>query len=126
MGDIRALIANTLPCDWSGHVAKLRVVSSTHAENTVSVSSTGLSDYESNVAKPLTVTVATARKLSGLGNTTIWALIKDRTLQTVHVGRRTLITYRSLEALLAPCLTLQSRPRRRRGRPCKVDSGVKS
>lgn len=85
----------------------------------MSISSTGLSDHESHVAKPLTVTVATAKKLSGLGNTTIWALIKDRTLETVHVGRRTLITYRSLEALLAPCLASQPRPHRRRGRPCK-------
>ena len=110
----------------AGHVAILRVVSSAYAENIVSVLRTGLSDYEAHGAKPLTVTVATAKKLSGLGNTTIWALIKDRTLQTVHVGRRTLITYRSLEALLAPCLTLQSRPRRCRGRPRKVGSGVKS
>jgi hypothetical protein len=36
--------------------------------------------------KPLTVTVATARKISGLGNTTIWALIKARKLETVRVG----------------------------------------
>lgn len=52
--------------------------------------------------KPLTVTVATTRKLSGLGNTTIWALIKEGKLEAVHVGRRTLVTFRSLEALLAP------------------------
>ena len=51
--------------------------------------STGLSDYEG--AKPLSVTVATARKLSGLGNTTIWRLIRERQLETVHVGRCTLI-----------------------------------
>jgi hypothetical protein len=76
--------------------------------------STGLSDYES--AKPLTVTVATAKRLSGLGNTTIWALIKDQTLETVHVGRRTLITYHSLEALLTPHLAPQARPRHGRGR----------
>jgi hypothetical protein len=63
--------------------------------------------------------VATARKLSGLGNTTLWRLIKERQLETVHVGRRTLITFRSLEALLAPCLTSQPRPHRRRGRPRK-------
>jgi hypothetical protein len=86
----------------------------------VSMLSTGLLDYES--AKPLTVTVATAKRLSGLGNTTIWALIKDQTLETVHVGRRTLITYRSLEALLAPCLAPQARPRRGRGRPRKIPS----
>ena len=88
----------------------------------MTVLSTGLSDYETHGAKPLTVTVATARKLSGLGNTTIWALIKNRTLDTVHVGRRTLITYRSLEALLTPCLAPQARPRRR-GRPRRIATG---
>jgi len=86
----------------------------------VSVLSTGLSDYESHVAKPLTVTVATAKKLSGLGNTTSWARIKNRTLETVHVGRRRLIIFRSLEALLAPCLTSQPRPHRRRTRQRKA------
>lgn len=55
--------------------------------------------------KPLTVTVATARKISGLGNTTVWALTKARKLETVRVGRRTLITYGSLEALLKPAST---------------------
>jgi excisionase family DNA binding protein len=53
-------------------------------------------------AKPITVTVATARKLSGLGNTTVWALLKGGQLDAVRVGRRTLITFRSLEALLSP------------------------
>ena len=81
----------------------------------MSILSTGLSDYEG--AKPITVTVATAKRLSGLGATTIWALIKDQTLETVHVGRRTLITFRSLEVLLAP--GSQPRPRRQRGRPRK-------
>ena len=42
-----------------------------------------------------------------------------RQLEAVHIGRRTLITFRSLEALLAPCLTSQPRPHCRRGRPCK-------
>jgi hypothetical protein len=59
--------------------------------------------------------VGTAKKLSGLGNTTLWRLIKERQLETVHVGRRTLITFRSLEALLAP--RSQPQPRRGRGRP---------
>jgi len=83
----------------------------------VSILTRGLSSYEG--AKPLTVTVATAKRLSGLGNTTIRALIKDQTLETVHVGRRTLITYRSLEALLTPCLAPQARPRPGRARPRK-------
>jgi excisionase family DNA binding protein len=63
---------------------------------------TDTSANAANELKPLTVTVATARKISGLGNTTVYALIKDRKLEVVHVGRRTLITFRSLEALLAP------------------------
>ena len=88
----------------------------------MSILTTGLSDYEG--AKPLTVTVATAKRLSGLGNTTIWALIKDQTLDTVHVGRRTLITFRSLEALLTP--RAQPRPGRRRGRPRKDIAGEKT
>jgi hypothetical protein len=54
--------------------------------------------------KPLTVTVATAKKISGLGNTTIWSLIKRGKLESVHVGRRTLVTFCSIEALLAPCV----------------------
>ena len=83
----------------------------------MSVLSAGLSDYETHGAKPLTVTVGTAKTHSGLGNTTLWRLIKERQLEIVHVGRRTLITYRSLEALLAP--RSQPRPHRRRGRPCK-------
>jgi hypothetical protein len=56
---------------------------------------------------PLTVTVATARRISGLGNTKLWELIRDRKLETVHVGRRTLITFRSLKDLLTPPPELQ-------------------
>jgi hypothetical protein len=63
---------------------------------------TGLSASGPHLTKPLTVTVTAARKISGLGNTTLWGLIKVKKLETVRVGRRTLITYRSLEALLMP------------------------
>jgi hypothetical protein len=58
-------------------------------------------------SKPLTVTVATAKKISGLGNTAVWGLIKQGKLEAVRVGRRTLVTFRSLEALLAPAHTEQ-------------------
>jgi excisionase family DNA binding protein len=68
----------------------------------MSISSTGLSHHELHGAKPLTITVATAKKLSGLGHTTVWRLIKEKRLLTVHVGRRTLIAFSSLEALLTP------------------------
>jgi hypothetical protein len=67
--------------------------------------------------KPLTVTVDTVRKVSGLGNTTVWKLIRERKLETVHVGRRTLVTVGSLERLLTPEETVsQSHHRHRRSR----------
>jgi hypothetical protein len=52
--------------------------------------------------KPLAVTIPTARKISGLGNTTIWKLIGEKRLVTVKIGRRRLVTYSSLEKLLTP------------------------
>jgi hypothetical protein len=68
----------------------------------MSVPSTGLSHHELHGQKPLTVTVTTARKLSGLGNTKIWELIKTHKLKTVSIGRRRLIVFASLEHLLSP------------------------
>jgi len=69
---------------------------------------------------PITITIPTARRISGLGATTIWSLIKDRKLETVSVGRRRLILYRSLEKLLLPEPSPVDAPeRRRRGRPRK-------
>ena len=76
------------------------------------------------VLEPLSVTVPTARRISGLGNTTIWGLIKDRKLETVHIGRRTLITYRSLVALLAPQTGPQPRPGCQRRRKTRSVDGV--
>jgi hypothetical protein len=52
--------------------------------------------------KPLAVTIPVARKISGLGNTTIWKLIGENMLTTVKIGRRVLVTYDSLEKLLTP------------------------
>lgn len=54
------------------------------------------------IDRPITVTVPTACTLSGLGATTIWSLISDGTLQTVQVGRRRLVLYKSLSHLLTP------------------------
>jgi excisionase family DNA binding protein len=51
---------------------------------------------------PITVTVAEARRLSGIGNTKIFELIRDKQLDTVTVGRRRLIRLSSLERLLSP------------------------
>jgi excisionase family DNA binding protein len=52
--------------------------------------------------RPIAVTVRDAREVSGLGNTAIYALIKDGTLRTVKVGRRRLVLYDSIEELLQP------------------------
>ncbi len=49
---------------------------------------------------PLAVTVQRARELTGLGNTTLYALIRDKKLETVTVGRRRLVLFKSLESLL--------------------------
>ena len=80
----------------------------------MSVHSTGLSKYELRgqtrgighnrgpPLDPLTVTVADVKRLTGLGLTTIWKLIRDKKLQSVHVGRRKLIVYASLRRLLTP------------------------
>ena len=50
--------------------------------------------------KPLAVTVKTACNLLGVGNTTMWALIKSGRVTTISIGRRRLVTFGSLESLL--------------------------
>jgi len=66
--------------------------------------------------EPITVTFPTGKKISGLGFTTLWKLGKEGRIELVRVGRRTLITFRSLKALLTP--QAASEPgRRKRGRP---------
>ena len=67
---------------------------------------------------PLAVTFPTAKKVSGLGLTSLWKLAKGKRIEIVRIGRRTLITYRSLERLLLPEQTETPQPRRR-GRPPK-------
>jgi hypothetical protein len=75
----------------------------------------------SDALSPLTVTIAVARQISGLGNTTVWKLISDGTLQSVTVGRRRLVVYQSLRRLLSTdAATSAEPPPRRRGRPRKV------
>jgi len=51
--------------------------------------------------RPITVTVQQARRLLGLGNTSVWKLIGDGRLRTVRIGKRRLILYESLEELIA-------------------------
>jgi len=74
-----------------------------------------LEDTESELT-PLAVTFRTAKKLSGLGLTKLWGLAKEKRIEIVRIGGRSLITYRSLQALLTP--TASEAPRCR-GRPRK-------
>jgi hypothetical protein len=77
--------------------------------------------------EPLTVTFPTGKKISGLGLTTLWKLGKEGRIELVHVGRRTLITFRSLKALLTPQAASEPEPRRKRGRPRKcADTAIAS
>jgi len=80
-----------------------------------------ISHAELHRAKPLTVTVAMAREISGLGNTTIWALIKAGKLESTRVGTRRLVIYRSLERLLSPSSAVPS-PQPRRRPPARAQS----
>jgi excisionase family DNA binding protein len=50
--------------------------------------------------EPITVTIAETRKISGLGTTTIYDLIKQGKLKTSAIGRRRLVNYASLKTLL--------------------------
>jgi hypothetical protein len=76
---------------------------------------------------PLAVTVQQACQLSGLGATSIWAFLKAGRLEAVRVPgvRRTLVSYTSLERLLAPPSSPQPEPQRRR-RPKKSAERVDS
>jgi excisionase family DNA binding protein len=50
--------------------------------------------------RPLSVRVADASRLTGIGKTKLFELIADGTLETTSIGRRRLILYRSLQRLI--------------------------
>ncbi len=50
---------------------------------------------------PLTVSVNTACRLLDVGPTTMWAMIADGRVKSIKVGRKRLVVYTSLEALVA-------------------------
>lgn len=55
-----------------------------------------------NRLKPLTVTVATALSITGLGRTKFYELVKEGRIRTVAIGRRTLVIFADLEKLAEP------------------------
>jgi excisionase family DNA binding protein len=50
--------------------------------------------------RPLATTISDASRISGIGAVTLYALIKEGKLKTTSIGRRRLVIYDSLEALL--------------------------
>jgi hypothetical protein len=56
---------------------------------------------DGGVIKPVAVTIPTFTKMFGIGRTTAYSLIRDGRLHRVRIGRRTLITVASAEALIA-------------------------
>lgn len=66
----------------------------------MTIHSAAISRDASKSARPLAVPVKTACMLVGVGNTTMWALIKAGRVKTVSIGRRRLVIYSSLESLL--------------------------
>ena len=54
---------------------------------------------ESDV-EPMTVTIQTAVRLSGLGRTKLYELMSKREIESVRIGTRRLIVFASLKARL--------------------------
>lgn len=50
--------------------------------------------------EPISVRIAMAVKLTGIGRSTLYELIGSGEIETVKVGRSTLIPYRSLKRLI--------------------------
>lgn len=56
-------------------------------------------ESEITALEPLTVRIATAVQLTGISRSRLYELIESGDLETVKVGRSTLIPFRSLKAL---------------------------
>lgn len=50
--------------------------------------------------EPITVTINETKKVTGLGHTKVYELINQGKLQTVKIGRRTLVKTASIRALV--------------------------
>jgi hypothetical protein len=70
--------------------------------------------------KPLAVTVKCGQELIGIKTTKMWELIKDGTLETIHIGKRCLVLYASIERMVNE---LKERKQERNYRP---DRAIKS
>jgi excisionase family DNA binding protein len=59
-----------------------------------------LSEVETLPTEPISVRIAMAVKLTGIGRSTLYELIKSGEIETVKIGRSTLIPYRCLKKLV--------------------------
>lgn len=57
-------------------------------------------DIENLPTEPISVRIAMAVRLTGIGRSTLYELIKSGEIETVKVGRSTLIPYRSIKRLV--------------------------
>jgi excisionase family DNA binding protein len=55
----------------------------------------------SSSIEPMATTIATAQKVSGVGRTTLYRLIKEKRIRTYRVGTRRLVDLASLRQFLA-------------------------
>ena len=58
-------------------------------------------ELERRSLKPLTASVRATAALLDVGTTTVWSLISSGRVDVIRLGRRTLVTMASLEALVA-------------------------
>lgn len=59
-----------------------------------------LSEAQHADLEPISVRIATAVKLTGIGRSTLYELIGSGQIETVKIGRSTFIPYRSLKHLI--------------------------
>lgn len=60
---------------------------------------------------PVCVRVSTAMRLLGIGKTKLYELVATGDLETIRIGRRTLIMQASIEALVARLRDAAQKPR---------------
>ncbi len=59
-----------------------------------------LTELDALPADPISVRVSMAVRLTGIGRSTLYELIKSGEIETVKIGRSTLIPYRCLKKLV--------------------------
>jgi excisionase family DNA binding protein len=55
---------------------------------------------EEELSKPLALPIKDACRVLGIGPTKLWELIGNGTLKTISIGRKRLVVYSSLKALV--------------------------